>query len=75
MKLTLDHLPDGLLDRVREIAPKAVWAADQLIVPAPTTLRLAVLDIVRASAAEIRGITAQDGRLDTFYLELVAGRS
>jgi Cu-processing system ATP-binding protein len=75
MKLTLDHLPDGLLDRVREIAPKAVWAADQLIVPAPTTLRLAVLDIVRESAAEIRGVTAQDGRLDTFYLELVAGRS
>ncbi len=75
MKLTLDRLPDGLLDRVRQLAPTAVWAVDQLIVPASTATRLAVLDLVRASGAEIRGLTAQEGRLDAFYLDLVGGRA
>jgi Cu-processing system ATP-binding protein len=75
LKLTLDRVPSGLLERVRDLAPKAVWAADQLIVPAPTAARLAVLDLVRGSGAEIRGMAAQDGRLDSFYLDLVRGRS
>ena len=74
MKVTLDRRPPDLLDAVRRIAPKAVWAADQLIVPAPAAARLAVLDIVRASGAEIRGLTAEEGRLDAFYRELVGRR-
>jgi Cu-processing system ATP-binding protein len=73
MKLTLDRRPGGLLESVRRIAANAVWANDQLIVPAPAAARLAVLDIVRASGAEIRGVTAEEGRLDAFYRELVGG--
>ncbi len=73
MKVALDRQPAGLLDAVRRIAPKALWAADQLIVPAPAAARLAVLDIVRASGAEIRGLAAEEGRLDTFYREVVGG--
>ena len=72
MKIAIDALPDGLLDRVRERAPHAVWAAGQLIVPAPAAGRLAVLDLVRESGAAIRGLTAEEGRLDGLYRQLVA---
>ena len=71
MKLRLDACPAGLLDQVRRIAPQAVWAGDQLIVPGPATLRPAVLDLARQAGAEIRGLTAEEGRLDMFYRELV----
>jgi hypothetical protein len=30
-----------------------------------------VLDLVRESGAEIQGLTAEEGRLDEFYRELV----
>ena len=73
MKIAIDRLPDGLLSLVRERAPRAVWAADLLIVPAPAAERVAVLDIVRGSGATIRGLTAEEGRLDGFYRELVGG--
>lgn len=73
MKVALDRRPIGLLEVVRQRAPLAVWAGDQLIVPAPAAERLAVLDIVRASGAGIRGLTAEEGRLDAFYRELVGG--
>ena len=74
MKITLERRPHDLLDAVRAIAPKTVWAADQLIVPAPTTARLAVLDLVRASGAGVIGLSAEDGRLDAFYRELIGGQ-
>ena len=71
MKIAIDRLPDGLLNLVRSRAPRAIWAADELIVPAPAAERAAVLDIVRGSGAAIRGLTAEEGRLDSFYRELV----
>lgn len=76
LKVAVDRRPPDLLQAVRALAPKAVWAADQLIVPAPAAARLAVLDVVRAAGVEIRGLTAEEGRLDEFYRELVgaAGR-
>lgn len=73
LKIALNRQSPSLLEAVRRIAPSAVYAADQLVVPAPTARRLEVLDLVRASGAEIRGLTAQDGRLDAFYSELVGG--
>lgn len=73
MKITIDRQPLSLLADVRRLAPKALIAGDQLIVPAPTDARLAVLDVVRASGAGIRGLTAEEGRLDAFYREIVAG--
>jgi Cu-processing system ATP-binding protein len=75
MKVAIDALPEDLLKRVRERAPRALWAAGQLIVPAPAASRLAVLDLVRASGAAIRGLTAEEGRLDGLYRELVAENS
>jgi Cu-processing system ATP-binding protein len=71
MRVTVDGRPPELLSRVKALAPKALWARDELIVPGPAATRPAVLDLVRESGAEIRGLTAEEGRLDTFYRELV----
>jgi Cu-processing system ATP-binding protein len=74
LRLRLDRRVPGLLDRVREISPGALWAADELIVLGPAADRPRVLDLVRASGAEIRGLTAEEGRLDLFYRELLGSR-
>jgi Cu-processing system ATP-binding protein len=74
MRLRLTALPPGLLERVRKLSPKSLWALDELIVPGPAALRPAVLDLVRESGAAIRGLTAEEERLETFYRELVAER-
>lgn len=73
MRLRLASQPAGLLEVVQEVAAQAVWAGDELLVPGPASLRPAVLDRVRAAGAEIRGLTADEGRLDTLYRELTQG--
>jgi Cu-processing system ATP-binding protein len=73
MRLRLSGRPAGLIERVRALAPQALWAADELIVPGGASLRPAVLDVVRSAGGEIRGLTAEEGRLDALYQELVAG--
>ncbi len=72
MRLRLDDKRPALLEKVRAIAPQATWAAGELIVPGGASLRPAVLDVVRNAGAEIRGLTAEEGRLDALYQELVA---
>src|SRR5262249_20665710 len=57
MRLRLDRRPPGLLETVHGLAPAALWAANELIVPCGAALRPAVLDLVRSSGAEIRGLT------------------
>jgi Cu-processing system ATP-binding protein len=70
----------GLLEAVRRLAPQALFAGlaggagDEMIIPGPASLRPAILDAVREAGAEIRGLTADEGRLDTLYLELVGGQ-
>ena len=56
----------------RTLAPVALFAADELVVPGPASSRPAVLDLVREAGAEVRGLTAEEGRLDDLYRELVA---
>jgi Cu-processing system ATP-binding protein len=75
MRLRLTSLPPGLLEKVKRVAPRSLWAADELIVPGPAALRPVVLDAVRESGAAIRGLTAEEERLEAFYRELVASRS
>ena len=62
------------------VAPAAAWAGapartrragHELIVPGPAALRPRVLDAVRALGVEVRGLTADEGRLDVLYRELV----
>ena len=62
---------DQLLAAVRQVAPASAWAGDELIVPGPASLRPRVLDAVRALSVEVRGLTAEEGRLDVLYRELV----
>jgi Cu-processing system ATP-binding protein len=71
MRLRLASLPEGLLASVRELAPAAVLSGDELIVPGPAALRPRVLDAVRAQGIEVRGLSAEEGRLDALYRELV----
>jgi Cu-processing system ATP-binding protein len=71
MRLRLDARGGEALAQVRRVAPAAVWSGDEIIVPGGAALRPPVLDAVRAAGAEIRGLTAEEGRLDTLYRELV----
>ena len=72
MRIRVGGRPAGLLERVRELAPQVQWAGEELIVPGPASRRPAVLDAVRAAGADIRGLTAEEGRLDQLYRELIA---
>ena len=75
MRLRVAPPPEGLLAAVRGLAPRAVWSGEELIVPGPAAVRPAVLDRVRQQGAEIRGLTAEEGRLDELYRELVEKRA
>jgi Cu-processing system ATP-binding protein len=72
MRLRLAARPEGLLAAVRTLAPAATWAGEELVVPGPAALRPRVLDAVRALGVDVRGLTAEEGRLDVLYRELVA---
>lgn len=71
LRLRFAERPPGLLEAVRRLAPQAVWLGEDLLVPGPAALRPRVLDAVRSEGVEIRGLTAEEGRLDALYLELV----
>ena len=75
MRVRLERRVAGLLDHVRERSPKALWFGDELIIPGPASLRPAVLDVIRAGGATITGLTAEEGRLDHFYRELIGAES
>lgn len=75
MKVTLDRPRPELASAVRAIAAGAECDGVYLRVPAAPAARAAVLDVIRAAGAEIRGLTAEEGRLDVFYRELVGGKS
>jgi Cu-processing system ATP-binding protein len=74
MRLRLDRRPERLLERVRRTAPRALWAGEDLVVPGPARDRPRILDEIRAEGVEIRGLSAEDGRLDLLYQELVGNR-
>lgn len=71
MRLRVSGQPEGLLEVVRALAPAATWAGEELVVPGPAALRPRVLDAVRSLGVELRGLTAEEGRLDLLYRELV----
>lgn len=73
MRLRLAEVPASLVDAVRRVAPGTTKEGDELLVPGPASLRPLVLDVVRQTGGEVRGLTAEDGRLDALYRDLVAG--
>lgn len=75
MRVRLSQRVPHLLERVRERSPKALWFGEELIVPGPASSRPGVLDVVRSAGGAITGLTAEEGRIDHFYRELVGGVS
>jgi len=73
LRLRLDRRPDGLLEALRPLAPAAAFSGDELVLPGPASLRPALLDAVRGAGAVVTSLTADEGRLDTLYSELVGG--
>jgi Cu-processing system ATP-binding protein len=59
------------LARVRAIAPGSRLDADEFVVPGPPSLRPAALDAMRGAGLVVLGLTAEEGRLDAFYRELI----
>ena len=72
MRLRVTAGDERLLATVRALAPSATWAGEELVVPGPAALRPRVIDAVRGLGVEIRGLTAEEGRLDVLYRELIA---
>jgi len=71
MRVRFDRRVPGLAEKLRDLASRVTWAGDELIVPGPAKLRPAVLDRIRREPVSIRGLTAEEGRLDLLYQELV----
>ena len=73
MRLRVATVSTEMVEAVRRVAPTATLEGSELIVPGPASLRPVVLDVVRTAGGEVRGLTAEDGRLDALYRDLVAG--
>jgi Cu-processing system ATP-binding protein len=71
MRVRASGVSAEALARVCAVAPGTHLRSGELAVPGPPSLRPAVLDTLRASGVEITGLTADEGRLDEFYRELV----
>jgi Cu-processing system ATP-binding protein len=71
MRLSLAARVPGLLEAVRAVAPAAVWAGDELVVPGPAADRPRALDVVRSAGGRIVNLVAEEARLDSLYRELV----
>ncbi len=72
MRLRLARTPPELFEAVRCLAPDSALQDGELVVPGPASMRPRVLDAVREFGGEVRGLTAEDGRLDALYRDLVA---
>jgi Cu-processing system ATP-binding protein len=73
MRVRLSQCPPELLPALRVHSPRAVWLAGQreLLLPGPAAVRPLLLDVIRDVGGDIQGLTAEEGRLDTLYRELV----
>jgi Cu-processing system ATP-binding protein len=74
MRIRIDD-PELALDAVRAVAPAARLSRGEVVVAGPASERAVVLDAIRARGWEIRGLVAEDGKLDVLYTELIRGES
>jgi len=72
MRVRPDRAPSQVIAAVREAAPSAVVRMDEIWVPGSGAARAAALEAIRASGAAITGLTADEGRLEVLYAELLA---
>lgn len=73
MRLRIASPSGATLSAAQAVVPKATWAGHDLVVPGSTGSRGAVVAAVQQAGGEIVAITAEDGRLDMLYRELVGG--
>ena len=74
LRLRLASCPLALLASVRQVSPRATWDGCELLAPGPASVRPEVVALVAAAGIEIHSLTAEEGRLDAFYRELVGRR-
>src|SRR4029078_1683788 len=72
MRVRPDRAPSQVIAAVREAPPAAVGRRDELGVPGSGAGRAGGLEAIRASGAAIIGLTADEGRLEVLYAELLA---
>jgi Cu-processing system ATP-binding protein len=71
MRVRVAGKPESLLTDMQRIAPGSRFELDELVIPGSPAVRPVALDAIRQQGIEIRGLTAEEGRLDTFYRELI----
>ena len=71
MRVRLATTPAPLLVEMQRIAPASRFELDEIVIPGPPAVRPVALDTIRLTGIEILGLTAEEGRLDTFYRELI----
>jgi Cu-processing system ATP-binding protein len=71
LRLRLDRRVAGLRERLQGVARGAVWSGDELIIAGGAEARSHAFEVVRQSGAEIRGLSADEVRLDALYRDLV----
>jgi len=71
MRVRLAGKPESLLTEMQRVAPGSRFELDELVIPGSPAVRPVALDAIRQQGIEIRGLTAEEGRLDTFYRELI----
>jgi len=71
MRVRLAAKPESLLTDMQRIAPRSRFELDELVIPGSPAVRPVALDAIRQQGIEIRGLTTEEGRLDTFYRELI----
>jgi Cu-processing system ATP-binding protein len=74
MRVRLGAPAAAVAERVRRVCPTVSSEGDEVIVPGPAASRPAALDVIREAGGTITGLTAEDGRLDDLYRELVEPR-
>lgn len=73
MRLRVEGPPARLLERVATVAPGSRISADELLVPGSPETRAAALEAVRMAGGAVVGLTAEEGRLESIYRDLVEG--
>ena len=71
MRVRLAGKPESLLTDMQRVAPGSRFELDEFVIPGSPAVRPVALDAIRRQGIEIRGLTTEEGRLDTFYRELI----
>ena len=75
MRVRVSDPSADVLARVRAVAPRATWSGGDLVVPGAASARPRVLAEIQAGGVEVLSLTAEEGRLDAFYRDLISDRS